>query len=195
MTVVVRNLASNKNFLMFPFTGNHGHSTDHLWHSHPRAWAAWDDGGSGWSSPPAATRSGQATNYGYWSHLQCLGWDEEPDSPWCPPGGVSEMEAGRRVILNARWSLKPWLCWSNTQFTCCKLLLQRIFVKGTSHMCLSTMGVNKRLILWQFELLWFSLSQLTSSLSVPSWLSGLSNCTLNERDVCRVMSHILSLCG
>lgn len=30
LTVVVRNPASNKNVLMFPLTGNHRHSTDHL---------------------------------------------------------------------------------------------------------------------------------------------------------------------
>lgn len=114
-TLMERNSVSSEDFMVFPCTGDHRHSTDHLWHSHTGAWTAWDDGGGGWSSPSAATSSGQATHYGHWSHLQCLGGDEEPDSPWCTAGGVSEMETGRGVILIAMWNLKPWLCRSDTQ--------------------------------------------------------------------------------
>lgn len=108
-------------FLLFSSTGHHRHSTDHLRHSHPGARAAWDDGSGGWSSPPAATSSGKATHYGHWSHLQCLGWNEEPDSPGCTPGGVSEMEAGRGVILVAIRYLKTWLQKQPLKKMCWKL--------------------------------------------------------------------------
>ena len=137
--------------ILFPSTGDHRHGFDHIWHSHSGARAAWNDGCSGWSSPPAPSSSGQATHYGHWSHLQRLGWDEEPDSPWCTPGGVSEMEAGRRVILTAMWYLKPMTV-PKQQPVNLNFSWER-FGRGTSRMRIYSLGVNKILFIsWQFEL-------------------------------------------
>lgn len=88
----------NEDCMLCSSPGDHRHCPDHLWHRHPGTWTAWDDRSSGWGSAPASASGSQATHYGHWSHLQRLGWDEEPDSPWCAPGGVAEMEARRRLI-------------------------------------------------------------------------------------------------
>lgn len=126
----------------FPLTGHYRHSADHLRHSHQGARTARHDRGRGWSPPPTATGSGQATHHGHRSHLECLRRNEEPDSPRRATGRITEVETGWRVT----WFFFLFL-WKPGQS-------QRPLKVNDWHM-LTNLGLDKIIWLWDLACVGF----------------------------------------